>query len=664
MLAPRNIVVCTILAASCGAGSDLPTSAASGPPPVGVQPAEEHDLGWVGPMVDEALGSRRPELYLQAEQRLERAIEAGPGSAILYCALGDILRDGGTLTGLTSHGEADRERSTERAIQAYHAALDLDPQHVSALRGLAWLQLETGRPERAVSFYEALLELRPDDPEARFGLGRCAYEAGDFELARQRFAALVAQCRERGDLAGLVRAQEYLGRSHLRLGQVELAETLLEESARGLDAVLERGDSYRGCPYHALGELYASTGRFELARANYDKAAEMERFNDEAQLRAALAALASGELDVAIRYMDRAVELSPDPQLQSLREAMLVLGGEGLPPLEQAQLEQDFGVDADRGRMRIALLTKAGLMSFDRGQYSTAQRCVDMARSMVSMGADGSASRLAVIAGFLHLMQQRYPLAKEQFAEAARLDGEDPGVVVGLGHLDIVGHAHSQAEARFRQVQAQVEAGVEADGTAPSLYAWFTHEMLWLGFGWVHINQGQNVLALDDFQRILQHQPDEPLALVGLASALMAEDRLDEAQAALERVLVEHPDHRYAITELGLVHYNRGEDALAEELMKRALELEPARYSCPHEGLGLVYLRQGKIQAAQEHFVHAIEISPDAEFRKYNGLARIYLGEGRLEEAERLLTKSIENYPYDDEARLLLEELQRRRGAR
>ena len=45
------------------------------------------------------------------------------------------------------------------------------------------------------------------------------------------------------------------------------------------------------------------------------------------------------------------------------------------------------------------------------------------------------------------------------------------------------------------------------------------------------------------------------------------------------------------------------------------------------------------------------------EYKKFNLLAKIYIEEGRRKDAKILLLKSIENYPYDPEAKLLLEQI-------
>ncbi len=651
MVLPRALLL-ALVAVSCG-GEPASPSPEGAPLPPGAEGPPPRERSWAHGLLDEALRSNQPEAFRGALQRLDAAIAEQPDDASLRLVRAELL------TGAAMVGDQDSPEAEARAqaLAAYRETLRLQPHSAEALRGMAWMLLETGAPAEAAQHYRALVELHPEDSEVLFGLARCHYEQGDHELARERFAELVSLCRARGDQEGLVRAQEFLGRCYLELGQLELAEKLLEESARGLDAVLEHGDSYRGCPYHALGELYASTGRLELAHRNYIKAADVERHSDEAQLRAALAALASGDLEQAATYMDRAAALSDSEGVLGLRDAVRLLRSQGLDPGMKQQLAEELAQDPERGRMRVALLTRASLLSFDQGEYAATGRFLEVAQAMVEQGADGSAVQLAVIEGFLHLMERRYPEAEERFQEAAAQRAEDPVVQLGMAHLEIIEHRHEHAEERFAAVASQVREGFE--GSAEP-YGWFGFEMLQLGLGWVHIRLARHEAAVADFDAILAHQPDEPLALVGKASALLSLDRLDEAEAALDRVLREHPDHRYALAELGFILYNRGDDVRAEELLKRAMAQEPERYSCPHEGLGLLYLRQGRIELAKEHLEKAVDINPEADFHKYNALARIYMEDGRLEEARALLNKSMENYPLDDEAHLLLAELERR----
>ena len=175
--------------------------------------------------------------------------------------------------------------------------------------------------------------------------------------------------------------------------------------------------------------------------------------------------------------------------------------------------------------------------------------------------------------------------------------------------------------------------------------------------GWVSANTNKHELAMAYFDRVLARAPEDLFALLGKGNSLNALGMLGPAEKYLKRVLALDPDNQYATAELALVKFNRGDDAASEKLFLAALAEEPNRYTCPHEGLGMIYLRAGKLDKARASFDKAIKINPDIEFKKYNGLARIYIKEGKVERARALLRKSIKNYPYDGEARGLLESI-------
>ena len=118
-----------------------------------------------------------------------------------------------------------------------------------------------------------------------------------------------------------------------------------------------------------------------------------------------------------------------------------------------------------------------------------------------------------------------------------------------------------------------------------------------------------------------------------------------------------YPNNEYALAELGLLEYNLGNLTEAQNKFNQALEQNSETYTCPYEGLGLVYYKQGNLDLAKENFEKSIEINPDIEYKKFNLLAKIYIEEGRRKDAKILLLKSIENYPYDPEAKLLLEQI-------
>ncbi len=316
---------------------------------------------------------------------------------------------------------------------------------------------------------------------------------------------------------------------------------------------------------------------------------------------------------------------------------VLSLGCEQAPPLPQLPA-------ADPAVGTLELLA---LQQLRDGDYLAAHLSVAEALAM----APSNPQR--VLRGMALMGRQQPDQARAAFDELLVGDGASPGAAVGLGHLAIQDRDYDSARQHLDPVgRACVDS---PPGDDP--YRAYICETAWLGQAWVASNNASFEGALAHYDRILALRPQHRLALLGRGNALAGLQRPDEARACFEAVLARHPDDPYAHAELGMVLYNQGDDQAAERAFEAALAQDPTHYTCPHEGLGLLWLRQGRTRQAKAAFERAIEINPDIEYEKYNGLARILLEEGRREEARALLEKSVQNYPYDPEAKQLLESL-------
>lgn len=227
---------------------------------------------------------------------------------------------------------------------------------------------------------------------------------------------------------------------------------------------------------------------------------------------------------------------------------------------------------------------------------------------------------------------------------------------VGLAHLSVARRDPEGAERHLARASALLSAP-ESGPVQPEAWLPLVRRLDALAWGWREANRGEHEAAIAHFDRVLALEPDDRFGLLGKGNSLNALGRLDEAERHLGRVLALDPSNPYAMAELALVAYNRGDDETAQRLFEQASQSDPERYTCPWEGLGMVALRQGRVAEARDHFGRAIDINPDIEFAKYNGLARIYIEEGRHDQARELLLKSLANYPYDEEALELLVQL-------
>ena len=71
-------------------------------------------------------------------------------------------------------------------------------------------------------------------------------------------------------------------------------------------------------------------------------------------------------------------------------------------------------------------------------------------------------------------------------------------------------------------------------------------------------------------------KPDDPEATFGMATSLMQQHRLDEAQSYLEQTVGLVPEHSPALNELGIVRDLKGDTAGAADYFRKALAADSA----------------------------------------------------------------------------------------
>ena len=84
-----------------------------------------------------------------------------------------------------------------------------------------------------------------------------------------------------------------------------------------------------------------------------------------------------------------------------------------------------------------------------------------------------------------------------------------------------------------------------------------------------------------------------------------------------EQVLEQDPDHAAAHINLGTLHYNRQEYALAEKHYRRAIEVDP-RYALAYFDLGNVLDETGRVVEAIQTYTTALQLAPTYADAHYN----------------------------------------------
>ena len=126
--------------------------------------------------------------------------------------------------------------------------------------------------------------------------------------------------------------------------------------------------------------------------------------------------------------------------------------------------------------------------------------------------------------------------------------------------------------------------------------------------------------------------------------------RIDEADAALRRILTALPDDQDAINRIGAIQELRGDLDAAEASFQRLLDLSPdgsSNQALAYGNLGIVYTTRGKLDEAERMYRKALEFSEKLDWRagianQYLNLGRIHTTRGELDEAEQMFGKSLQ----------------------
>jgi tetratricopeptide (TPR) repeat protein len=88
--------------------------------------------------------------------------------------------------------------------------------------------------------------------------------------------------------------------------------------------------------------------------------------------------------------------------------------------------------------------------------------------------------------------------------------------------------------------------------------------------------------AVEHLRRLARHAPKDHGVRIALATALRGTGQTDEAAAMLDELLAEHPDQFLLLRERGMAAMDQKDYALAERLLRRAVEQSPADPEANH----------------------------------------------------------------------------------
>ncbi len=468
--------------------------------------------------------------------------------------------------------------STQRAGEAVpflRRALEAHPANLELLEALATTLMKQGQMAEAGATLEQIVTLEPTIFSHR--LRQVAYY--DQQQQYQQAEAVLqdaVRLEPDNDQRRLVLV-EYVAK---RRG-LEPAEAALQQARKELP--------HAGKIWFALGALYESTQRIELARETYRQIqVEFSGMPEASEAQVKLAGIdwAAGKTEDAERQLQAVLK---DNARSS--EALLLRGKIALQRGNGKDAILDFrSVLKDQPELAEGhvLLARAHLLA---GEPILARESLDKAVALkpVLVEAHTLLAGLDAAAGQL----------KEARARLNPLIAQDPGNMALLGmlfQLQLQEKDWSKSEETLKQLRRAGADTVAAD----------------LAEGHVALAQQQWDQADRAYSRAAAQRPLAPEPLLALVQLDMRRGQLAEAKTRLESIVAASPEHPYAAGFLGELLLTKGEQAAAVARFETATRVNP-KWTTPWVHLAQIHYTQKRIAEGDAALRQGLQASPENE---------------------------------------------------
>lgn len=598
--------------------------------------------------------------YREAEATLRRALEARPSDLDLLNNLSQILTRAkdtpGVETIIRRMIEAEPKSMDHRlrlarfyVQQAAHAkaeavlrdAIALDPN--SEQRRLILSDLFVSRkefPSAELVLLDAAAQI-PHSSQIQFGLASLYRKSGQDEKARERYAALVEEYKDKP--VGL--------EAKIKLAEMDLLAGRQDEAERQVQGVLKQN------PRSSDGLMLS--GRMALARRNGKDAVQAFRIvlHDQPDMATVHYLLGqayqlTGETNLAKESFEQAVALYPD-QVEAKRSLAVLDSKSGRYEQAHARLDdllkrRPDDVEALGMLMMLDVVTK---------NWSEAERTL---QRLQAVAKESLLTHMAE--GRLHQALGRFERAVAAYERAAILAPTDPDPLLSLVKLEV-------AQGRLHQVKLRMEAMIAKQ--PDHLYA---HGLLgevsmmagdysdadahfdqatklnprwlapWLNWGSLWLDQKRFDQAILVVKNGLKANPESEELHMLLASVHSAQGKVDEVISAYDATLRLNPKNVLAANNLAVLLVDHKGDP--QSLQKAFALSRDFEKEAPHplflDTLGWVRFKMGQQEEAIRLLKHAVAKSPETSTLNYH-LGMAFFQSGKPEEARPYLSKALKH---------------------
>lgn len=473
-------------------------------------------------------------------------------------------------------------------------ALQLDPANINIQLQLANLMYQTKRTDEALKIYQAVLQTEPKNRYALEGLGYIAREEN----------------------------------------QVALAEKYFSEMARLYP------DDY--VPYLALGDMYTSLYKFDIAVDHYEKAYKLAPMNAAVVASGTNAAIEEHKFDLARTWASRAKgAMLDDPRV--MRERMRVMFHSG-----------DFRQSAQLGYKVLEKLPKDRNASvylaydlYNLGRYDDVLSLTSKYELVLPREAN-----FPLLSGHVHKQGQLLSLALDDYTRAIEKEPKMAEAYVNRGYVlnDL-----QSSERAMEDFETALKLSPD-NGVAHLGIAFSSLQLKHAAKALTHVQLAETLLgesgatnlvratayrqqrvmdkAEEYYLKALKFSPDDLGLYMALADTQYYAKKYEDSIATLSKALRLSPDDPFIYAHLAnsnaRLHHN-------DETMRyvREAEKEGSDYSGVLLATGEALMLVGDTDAAMERFTRAMQAIDANRVDARLAIARLFVRDGKLEDAKQ-----------------------------
>jgi tetratricopeptide (TPR) repeat protein len=473
------------------------------------------------PAIDLALVEMGLHRFADAEAHLRQAIALDPGAISAYVNLATALR---------------LEGKPAAAIDVLQQAVTSNPNAIDLYVTAADLLASQHKPNDAEALLARLRTRAPTSADAALAIGWFYARHGERSRAVAEY--------DRG--LAIAPADQALKKrlvdAYLITGQTQ--------QAAALDQELMKDAPHDTMVHVNHARVLTAQGRFDDAVTQLQRDSSDAADSPQVHYYLAMAYWGRGDLSLARRELETALQLAPDLRIARKTAIDLCLAQKDLPAADR------YGLQYVR-------------------QYP-----------------DDESGHIAM--GVTDLREGKTAPARREFLTARQLAPTDPVPALDLAQA-------AEAEHQWVDAEAQLEAALRID--ARSVVALGQLADYWVG-------RKQPEKAVARVQQYLKAFPDTARAYLILGSLMLGTRHDAEAQVALERAMQLDPSLMTAYVRLGQLYQQERQTPVAIARYEKALQLQPNQvWLCTL--IGNLYLDEGNVETAKTYYERALTIKPD-----------------------------------------------------